>query len=169
MKNKRIILSGKDHYSRCIKVDENVDEVNEKPSSIHKYRVLMVSEDERIVASETTEDKLVVDYIDDHIAGVFRMVERDGKKEMVPFKGLFIAVWFEGKSAKKIRFVWSEMLENSYKYAGFTSYGIEQHIIMKLCDIIFSQLIAVVSSSLSERFKASEVEEYIDKQLIVEE
>lgn len=169
MKNKRIILGGKGHYSQCIKMSDNTDEVKEKPSSIPKYKVLMVSEDERIVASETTEDKLVVDYIDDHIAGVFRMVEKDGKKEMVPFNGLFIAVWFEGKSAKKIRFVWSEMLENSYKYAGFTSYGIEQHIIMKLCDIVFSQLIAVVSGPLSKQFKELATEQYIDKQLMLEE
>ena len=169
MKNKRIILGGKGYCSQCVKMDEKVDGMKEKTSIISKYRVLMVSEDARIIASETTDDKLVVDYIDDHIVGVFLLIETDGQKVMVPFKGLFFAVWFEGKSAKKVRFVWSEMLDNSYKYASFISYGIEQPIIMKLCDIVFSQLIAAVSNSLADRFKSSEGKEYIDKQLMLEE
>lgn len=172
MRDKRFIFGGKGHYSICVHTDVKDEDAKAKQNYISNYRALFISSEERILASEVTEDKFVVDYVDDHVVGVFRQITQDEEKVMVPFKGLFCALWFEGKKARKVRFLWSDMSEMSqdnYKYVGLVCLGIEQKIVLKLCDILFSQLISAVNGPLSEQFKGLATEQYIDRQLMLEE
>ena len=148
-KLERIILAGKGCTSFCIKEDANGIE---KQKTIGEYRALLISDNDYTVASEVTNDRISVDYEDDHIRGIFRYVNRDGKITVVPFHGLFCAVWFESKKTTgKIRFLWCFTGEDQYQFTETSCIGIEQEAVMLICDMLFTHLKDQLGGKIVER------------------
>jgi len=151
----KLILGGRGYQSYYMK-ERNHDETG-KQKMIEAYRAIFLDDQDYIVVSEKTTDKFVVDYADDHVVGIFRQIIREGETIMEPFHGLFCIVWFEKKKTfGKMHFLWSVMWENEYQYVELSCLGIEQEIVMALCDILFSHLKSLVRGAIAEKIKMIE-------------
>lgn len=146
----RIVLAGKGMQSFYADITENG--VIKKKKPITNYKGILVDERECIDISEESNNKIIIDYVDGDIKGVFRLVTRDEKKFVEPFHGLIVLIWFEKKkNGKKCNFLWGNIMKNDYRYAKFSSFGFEDKLVFVICDFLFSNLKNLLAPSVAER------------------
>lgn len=145
MKKARIILGGNGFLSYYQKENAEGEAVKRLP--IVRYQAILVDGKINSVISEQTDDKVIVEYMDDHVVGIFRQAMRGDEKVLEPFFGVFCIVWFAKRKSKgKIHFLWTNMQEEDYQYVELSCLGIESPIVIALCQHLFLGIKTLISN-----------------------
>lgn len=155
--------------NQSFKVDITENGIVSKKNAIDEYKGMLVNEKECINITKTSNDKVYIDVQEDEVRGVFREVVKDGTKYVEPFYGLAVLIWFQKKKhRRKCHFLWCNVGGKDYHHVKFSCLGIDNEVIFKICDFIFSCLKNLQTPAVADQItQKKEFFDPIEEQVLI--